>query len=158
MHSKLALNINDFVVSALQYSRKCFQSSFNTQSFYKTGQPWPSRESKWGKKRDHPILFLTGALFNSFAEDPGIFRYDKKKCRVQYTIRTTEENQGQKKNRRYKGIGYAAVHNTDPKYQIYTVNGNCNRKPLQRQFMGLNPYIDEHINQHFLPDIFKGFP
>ena len=53
---------------------------------------------------------------------------------------------------------YAAIHNTDPKFGLYTVNQYSSRRPVHRQFIGFSPKIDAHIAAHFIDKIFEGFP
>ena len=78
-----------------------------------------------------------------------------------YWIYTTEQSVPQKGKRgrktdRYKN--YAAVHNTDPKFGLYTVNQYSSRRPVHRQFIGFSPKIEDHIALHFVDMIFEGFP
>ena len=53
---------------------------------------------------------------------------------------------------------YAAIHNTDPKFGLYTVNQYSTRRPVHRQFIGFSPKTDDYIAAHFIDMIFKGFP
>ena len=53
---------------------------------------------------------------------------------------------------------YAAIHNTDPKFGLYTVNQYSTRRPVHRQFIGFSPKTDDYIAVHFIDMIFKGFP
>lgn len=75
-----------------------------------------------------------------------------------YTTEKSEPVKGKRgrKTGRYKN--YAAVHNTDPKFGLYTVNQYSSRRPVHRPFIGFSPKIDEHIASHFIDMIFKGFP
>ena len=149
LSSKLAFNMNDFITEAGKYTKECFESSFSNQMFYRSGKPWKPRTSRWGKIRKQ----LLGAIKSIENQ-----RHTRNRHRESYTIFTLEENHGQKASKKYKGKGYAAVHNTAPEFQIYHVNGRCKRKPVQRQFIGFSPYIDEYILQHFVPKILEGFP
>lgn len=157
LSSKLEFNMNNFITDAGKYTKECFESSFSNQMFYRSGKPWKPRASRWGKMRNHPILKHTGELLGSI-KNIANQRHTRNRHRESYTIFTLEENHGQKASKKYKGKGYAAVHNTAPEFQKYHINGRSKRKPVQRQFIGFSPYIDEYILQHFVPKIFEGFP
>lgn len=60
------------------------------------------------------------------------------------------------RKRKYKN--YAAVHNTDPKFGLYTVRKNSLKRPVHRQFIGHSPKLLDAINKLFVPKIFDGFP
>ena len=47
-------------------------------------------------------------------------------------------------------IYYAAIHNTDPKFGLYTVNQYSTRRPVHRQFIGFSPKTDDYIAAHFI--------
>lgn len=85
--------------------------------------------------------------------------YSRKGAR--YSIWTTEKSipikgkRGRSKNRYGH---YAAVHNTDPKFGLYTVNQHSSRRPVHRQFIGFSPKIKDYIADNFMDMIFKGFP
>lgn len=155
---KLSLNMTDFVTKAGEFTKECFESSFGSQMFYRSGKPWKPRSSRWGKVRKHPILVHTGELSGAIKGEVEKPRDTKKRHRARYSIYTLEENHGQKANKKYKGLGYAAIHNTAPEFQMYHINNKCKRKPVQRQFIGFSSYIDEYIQQHYAPIILEGFP
>lgn len=52
---------------------------------------------------------------------------------------------------------YAAIHNTDPKFGLYTVNQYSTRRPVHRQFIGFSPKTDDYIAVHFIDMILKDF-
>ena len=164
--SKLESNILNFAISAGKYSKSCFEASFTNQSFYGSGNPWAPRESRWGKKRTHPLLMETGHLLSKIEGEHSINQNKGKKANgerfkrnsASYTIFTLEESQRLAKRSSKKHIGYAAIHNTDPKLHNFYTNGARKRKPVQRQFIGISPSIESYIHANFLPIIFEGFP
>ncbi len=164
-HSVLAFNADEFVTKAGIYSLSAFRESFAMGGF--GGRKWKPRESKWGKKFQHPIMIDTGTLKDSIkgeksklGEFSRIGKRDYKR-RYRYDIWTTEVSKpikGKRGKRSTKNQTYAAVHNTDPSFGLYTVNQYSNRRPVQRQFIGHNDKILDKINEDFVPLIFKGFP
>ncbi|RHH14386.1 hypothetical protein DW228_06185 [Bacteroides fragilis] len=164
--NRLQKNMTDFVTSAGQYSKSCFQASFFNQGFYRTGQSWKPRQSKWGKRHIHPLLMETGNLFGTILGETGVpFRSGNakrhngtkiKSNRVAYTIYTKEGDKNTRKSNFSRG--YAAIHNTDPKLHNFKVNKWSNRKPVQRQFIGFNYNVDGYIYRNFVPMLFEGFP
>ncbi len=170
MASRLEYNISDFATAVGEYTKQQFQSSFERGGFC-GGPKWAPRTSKWGKKFKHPVLRDTGALERGI-KDTGT-RNSKAQGRsrsfhrnifirsAHYGIYTTEQSIYQRGKRgRKRGLykNYAAVHNTDPKYGLYTVNQYSSRRPVHRQFIGFSPTIDAHVNSHFIKMIFEGFP
>ena len=77
-----------------------------------------------------------------------------------YNIHTEEISQSGngKRGVNTHGKGYAAVHNTDPQISPFTVNQWSKKKPVQRQFIGFNDRLNNYINTHYVPIIFKGLP
>ena len=174
--SRLDFNVANFATEVGQYSKRVFKKSFDTQSF--DGKAWKPRESRWGKRFTHPILNDTGTLKDSFPivegndfasstsrKDASARRSDGKlpfkRISASYTIHTNEKSQviRGKRGAGRKSIGYAAIHNTDPRISPYTVNQYSFRKPVQRQFIGFNREIDDYVNNNLIKDVLlKGFP
>ncbi len=168
MANKLEYNVSDFTTAAGEYTKQQFQSSFERGGFC-GGQKWAPRTSKWGKKFKHPVMCDTGILSRSIKHN---FRNSKAQGRSRtmhrnifirgshYVIYTTEQSTYQRGKRgRKRGLykNYAAVHNTDPKFGLYTVNQYSSRRPVHRQFIGFSPNIEDHINS-LVDMIFEGFP
>lgn len=128
--------------------KEIFKKSFDTQSF--DGKAWKPRESRWGKRFTHPILNDTGTLKDSFPivegndfasstsrKDASARRSDGKlpfkRISASYTIHTNEKSQviRGKRGTGRKSIGYAAIHNTDPRISPYTVNQYSSRNPYK---------------------------
>lgn len=169
MPNRLERNIFDFATVAGEYAKQQFRATFSSGGFC-GGKKWAPRTSRWGKKYTHPVMNDTGALAAGIkgeasrtnvvgrrSNNTPIFR--KGAC---YRIYTTEQivpqkgKRNKKKKSRYQN--YAAVHNTDPKFNLYTVNQNSSRRPVHRQFIGFSPNIEGHIASHFVDMIFEGFP
>ena len=165
--SRLAGNTFDFATEAGQYSRRQFLASFPSGGF--CGGTWTPRTSRWGRKFTHPVMNDMGALAAGIkgeadrtdirgrrSDGSWIFRKG-----ARYSIWTTEKSipvkgkRGRSKNRYGH---YAAVHNTDPKFGLYTVNQHSARRPVHRQFIGFSPKIEDYIADNFMDMIFKGFP
>lgn len=170
MASRLEFNIADFATAAGEYTKQQFQSSFERGGFC-GGQKWAPRTSKWGRKFKHPVMCDTGALSRGIKDNGGkatniqgrstLFHKNLFRRAYSYTIYTTEQSVYQRGKRgRKRGMykNYAAVHNTDPKFGLYTVNQYSSRRPVHRQFIGFSPTIDAHVNSHFIKMIFEGFP
>ena len=168
--SRLAFNAEEFITKAGEYTTECFRQSFSQGGFYGTGSKWLPCTSKWAlrKKHIHPTLVDTGSLRNSIDGKPRKFEYSalgKREFtrRYKYEIGTNEVSaidstkRGEPKNVPYYNT-YAAFHNSDPRTTQYTVNQYSRRKPVQRQFIGFNDAIEEHIAAAFVPHIFDGFP
>lgn len=160
--SRFEVNIFDFTTIAGNYSKRFFQTSFMVGGFYGSGKSWEPRQSRWGKRKTHPILIETGTLKNSIKFESKQISHtgwtDSRK-RIfsrgsRYDIWTTEKSKRKGKNRYGH---YAAIHNTDPRYSNFKVNGHSNKKPVQRQFIGISPVLDKDI-ERFLHIIFRGFP
>lgn len=168
MASRLENNAFDFATVAGEYAKQQFQASFSSGGFC-GGEKWAPRTSRWGKKFTHPVMNDTGALaagIKGEARRVDIVGRRSNNTRIfrkgaYYWIYTTEQSVPQKGKRgrktdRYKN--YAAVHNTDPKFGLYTVNQYSSRRPVHRQFIGFSPKIEGHIASHFVDMIFEGFP
>lgn len=166
--SRLAYNASEFATTAGAFSRRFFRMSFAQGGFYASGNRWQTRTSKWGKKFTHPVMIDTGKLKESIEgvlkdKDHGslmkMHEFGFKRQYV-YEIETNEESfvEKGKRGRNRKGKGYAAIHNTDEKLTPYTVNQYSTRKPVQRQFIGFSDRLDDYINAHYVPIIFKKFP
>lgn len=166
--SRLSYNASEFTTLAGAFSRRFFQMSFAQGGFYASGNRWQARTSKWGKKFTHPTMIDTGRLKDSIKgtfkdKDHGalkkIHEFGFKRWYI-YDIETDAESYPEKgkRGRNRKGRGYAAIHNTDEKLTPYTVNQYSTRKPVQRQFIGFSNKLDDYINEHYVPIIFKKFP
>lgn len=166
-HSLLAKNAEDFVTLAGEYARSRFRTSFAEGGLYGSGNKWTPRQSKWGKKFSHPVMIDQGELKSKIKGAPGktgsysTFGKRDYRRRFRYDIWTDEQsvairNKRGKKRGRYQN--YAAVHNTDPKFCLYTVNQYSSRRPEHRQFIGHSPKLLDFINRVFAPEIFKGLP
>ena len=166
--SRLAYNASEFTTLAGAFSRRFFQMSFAQGGLYASGNRWQPRTSKWGKKFTHPTMIDTGKLKDSIKgtfndKDHGslkkIHEFGFKRWYT-YDIQTEEVSYPEKgkRGRNRKGKGYAAIHNTDERLSPYTINQFSTRKPVQRQFIGFSDRLDEYINEHYVPIIFKKFP
>lgn len=166
--SRFEMNVTDFTTVAGEYSKSFFIRSFNSGGFYGTGAKWAPRDSRWGRKFIHPLMIDTGKLSSSF-EGSGKESHigSRKNSRAKtfkrganYSISTKEITKAEKgkrgkSNNKYQN--YAAIHNTDSRFHNYTVNQYSTRKPVQRQFMGLNPRLDADVTK-FYDILFRGFP
>lgn len=166
-HSLLAFNSEEFATKAGEYALSRFRTSFSSGGFYGSGQRWRARESKWGKKFTHPVMMdqniLRGAINGAKGKGGSYSTFGKRDYRrkTQYAIWTSEQSipvAGKRGKKRGRYQSYAAVHNTDPKFGLYTVNQYSSRRPVQRQFIGHSEKLLDTINRLFTPDIFKGFP
>ena len=167
MGNKLYYNVQDFTTAVGEYSKQQFQSSFERGGFC-GGNKWPARTSKWGRKFTHPTMIDTGTLSQSIKGECGrVSEYGRLHGRsafrrsVGYDIRTTETStyiKGKRGKKHGKYKNYAAVHNTDPKFGLYTVNQYSSRRPVHRQFIGFSPTIENYVNTHLIDMIFEGFP
>lgn len=166
-HSILAKNAEDFATEAGEYALSCFRASFDQGGFYGSGTKWAPRESKWGKKFTHPIMIDQEELKSKIKGESSKFgsysAFGKRdyRRRYGYDIWTDEKSvpiKGKRGKKRGRYQNYAAVHNTDPKFGLYTVNQYSSRRPVHRQFIGHSPKVLEHINSVLTPTIFKGFP
>lgn len=168
MASKLATNVFNFTTAAGEYSRNEFQSSFSSGSFC-GGSPWAPRTSRWGRRFTHPVLRDSGTLAGSLHGEANKIDIEGRRdnrARIsrhgaKYSIWTTEKSvpvRGKRGKSKERYGHYAAVHNTDPKFGLYTVNQYSKRRPVHRQFIGFNNKIDDYIHTHFVDMIFEGFP
>lgn len=165
MGSKLAKNVVDFTTLTGDYSKQYFERAFEKQGF--NNKPWAPRKPR---KHDdgHPILKDTGELSGSFrTTNKAIDRNSKKDNGERlyhkgaiYQIFTTEENRtvAGKRSRNKHALGYAAIHNSDPKQTNFRVNKYSKQKPIQRQFIGFSPELEDYIRVNFIPIIFTDFP
>ncbi len=163
MGSLLAFNAENFATRAGEYARLCFISSFASGGFYGSAKRWAPRRSEWGRKYHHPILIDTGTLKGKIvgkksSRDSGKLNSRDFHRKYKYEIDTNELGSPIKGKRGGGYRTYAAVHNTDPKFGLYTVNQYSKRRPEHRQFIGFNDKINYVINTFFVPDIFNGFP
>ena len=163
MASRLEFNVFDFATAAGDYTKGQFAASFSSGGF--CGGKWSPRTSRWGKKFTHPVMHDTGTLARSLKSqvtrasrnNRARRTYTRTSC---YWIWTTEKSvpaRGKRGRSRERYGHYAAIHNTDPKFGLYTVNQYSTRRPVHRQFIGFSPKIDEHVSAHFIDMIFKGF-
>lgn len=166
-HSRLAFNSEEFATKAGEYALSRFRTSFDIGGFYGSGTKWRPRESKWGKKFTHPIMNDQGELKRSIKGEKSsrghynTFGARGFSRRYSYNISTNEHSRpikGKRGKRRTRSQSYAAVHNTDPRFGLYTVNQYSSRRPVQRQFIGHSDKLLDTINRLFVPEIFKGFP
>ena len=168
--------IFNFTTAAGDYAKECFKGSFDKGGFCGETKWEPRKKNKWSKRFDHPVMYdfgrlkegITGTLNdkregrwnwpgdgNKKVGPPKRF---KQKCI--YKIKTTEiaiPSDGTPKRRgsvTRKRYNYAAVHNTAPANSPFTVNQHSDRKPIQRQFIGHNQKILDHINDVILPKYF----
>lgn len=165
--SRLDYNLVNFVTEAGEYSRRFFQFSFASGGFYGRGQSWKPRTSRWGKRQPHPVLIDSGKLKESIKgenifNNKGDVKHaadDKFKSNYGYLIKTTAKSEPESGKRgRNTSSSYAAFHNTDPRISPFTINQHTKRKPVQRQFIGISEKLNNHINTHYVPRIFKHFP
>lgn len=80
---------------------------------------------------------------------------------AKYYMWTTEKSfpiKGKRGRSKERYGHYAAIHNTGPKFGMYTVNQYSARRPVHRQFIGFSPKIEDYIADNFMDMIFKGFP
>lgn len=182
--SSFSHDVFEFTTLAGRYSKNFFQESFDKQSF--NGNKWKPRESRWGKRFTHPILYDTGTLKESIYNEPqssrgynlenksetasgeigkskrkvnGKFVY--KQYYAKYAIKTHEVSRAIRGKRGFshKSKGYAAVHNTDPRISPYTVNQYSTRKPVQRQFIGFSRELDDYVNNDLIKNVLlRSFP
>ena len=177
-YSHFTGDVFEFTTLVGQYSKNFFQESFDRQSF--NGSKWKPRESRWGKRFTHPILYDTGTLEGSIRNIPqstpgynientsetigypsekskrrkdGKFVY--KKYLADYLIKTNEVSRAIRGKRGFspKSKGYAAIHNTDPRISPYTVNQYSSRKPVQRQFIGFSQELDDYVNNNLIKNV-----
>lgn len=174
--SRFEKAIFDFTTLAGEYTKKKFQSSFDSKKFIGVGSSWPPRRSKWGTNHDHPLMIHKGKLQGGIEEyqppmkhtfrdeppSPGHRRVYRKGS--YYMIYTKAKSVAKKKERGSNpnsDNSYAAIHNTDPKFGLYYVNQHAARhskkRPEHRQFIGFHPVIDNYVRE-LIPDIFEGFP
>lgn len=167
MASRLESNAFNFATVAGGYARQQFRASFAAGGF--GGTKWAPRTSRWGRKFTHPVMNDTGTLAGSIrgeAERVDIVGRRSDRTRIfrkgaRYWIYTTEKSfpvRGKRGRKTDRYRNYAAVHNTDPKFGLYTVNRYSSRRPVHRPFIGFSPEIDGHIASHFINRIFEGFP
>lgn len=170
---RLEFRLHDFATEAGAYAEDCFKSSFDKGGFC-GHSTWAPRTSKWGTRRfRHPILFDYGKLRDgikgtSDSTERGDWRWPingkggygatKNFARTyKYNIKTTEIAVPDHEKPRRRGsvtrtkYNYAAIHNTPPEITPFTVNQHSSRKPVQRQFIGHDRIMLDHINHVILP-------
>lgn len=166
-HSLLAKNAEDFATLAGEYALSRFRTSFLEGGLYGGGQKWTPRESKWGKKFTHPVMIDQGELQSKIKGERGkggsysTFGKRDYRRRFRYDVWTAEQSKpvkGKRGRKRGRNQSYAAVHNTDPKFGLYTVNQYSSRRPVQRQFIGHSRKLLDTIEKVFVPIIFREFP
>lgn len=164
--NKLYYNAQDFATAVGEYSKQQFCSSFEKGGFC-SERKWEPRTSRWGKKFTHPTMIDTGTLSKSIKGEKsstnigklrGRGPYRRSACYNIYTTEVSSAVKGKRGRKRGKYKNYAAVHNTDPKFGLYTVNQYSSRRPLHRQFIGFSPKIDDYVNAHLIDMLFEGFP
>ena len=154
MASRLEFNVFDFATAAGDYTRQQFLSSFASGGF--NGSKWAPRTSKWGKRFTHPLMNDTGTLARSIQSEAGrtdIVGRRSDRTRIfrkgaRYCMWTTEKSfpvKGKRGRSKERYGHYAAIHNTDPKFGLYTVNQYSTRRPVHRQFIGFSPKTDDYI-------------
>jgi len=130
MPNKLQYNVFDFVTLAGDYSRQQFQASFSSGGFC-GGSHWAPRTSRWGKRFTHPVMNDSGTLARSINFEnkrTNIVGRRNNRTRIfskgaYYNIYTTEKSvpvRGKRGRSRERYGHYAAVHNTDPKFGLFT--------------------------------------
>lgn len=158
----------DFTHIAGSYSKDRFKQSFEQGGFYKTGEKWPERTSRWGRKFQHPIMNHSGLLKSSI---DGVGKSNNKTIKpapgrkaefsrsINYTIEAKPESVAWPGRRGVRSNGpttYAAVHNAPASFGLYT-NQYRKSRPVRRQFMGLNKALDAEIARYY-NYIFNGLP
>lgn len=123
---------------------------------------------QWGKRFTHPLMNDTGTLARSIQSEAGrtdIVGRRSDRTRIfrkgaRYCMWTTEKSfpvKGKRGRSKERYGHYAAIHNTDPKFGLYTVNQYSTRRPVHRQFIGFSPKTDDYIAVHFIDMILKDF-
>lgn len=163
--SRLAFDAEEFTTLAGEYAADCFRQSFVEGGFYGYTRKWEPRTSAWGKRFKHPLMVDQGVLMNAIKGEKGkglhygVLGQRDFTRRYRYDIGTEESSTAvEKKRGESSNIGYAAVHNSDPRLTNYTVNQYSSRKPVQRQFMGHSELMLHYIEEELLPHVFDGFP
>lgn len=168
----------DFTATAGRFSQDRFQRSFEEGGFYGSGQKWPARTSRWGKRFTHPIMKDFGLLESSIngksqtkniTHKPAPGRESAFQRFTSYSIvaaPVTTKNQLEKeedgKKRKHRGLRrsgpttYAAVHNAPASFGFWT-NQYHKSRPVRRQFIGLNKKLDAEIARYY-NTIFNGLP
>lgn len=163
-----------FAQTAGDISKDRFRKSFEEGGFYGTGQRWPERTSRWGRRFTHPVMRDFGLLASSIKGERHTHNIKQKpapgrKAAFQqlaiYPIvaapETTDSEKGEEKSRhrgmRHSGpTTYAAVHNAPASFGFWT-NQHHKSRPVRRQFIGLNRKLDAEIARYYNM-IFNGFP
>lgn len=175
---RMSSAIYNFTTAAGDYALTCFKSSFDKGGFCGQNKWEPRKVNKWSKRFNHPVMCdferLKNGIIGDFdAKEAGRWNWPgdgnsrvgppKKgfKRHYLYKIRTTEiaiPNEGSPKRRgavNRQKYNYAAIHNTAPGISPFTVNQYSDRKPIQRQFIGHNTNVLNHINKVLLPQYFN---
>lgn len=157
----------DFTATAGRFSKDRFQRSFDEGGFYGTGQKWPARTSRWGRRFTHPVMKHSGLLQSSIDGDsstdnathkPAPGRKAAFRRKSTYTIVANPESvkwPGRRGVRKSGPTTYAAVHNAPA--GTYWSNQHRKSKAVRRQFMGLNRKLDTEIARYY-NTIFNGLP
>lgn len=157
----------DFTHLAGRFSQDRFRQSFRQGGFYGSGQPWPARTSRWGRRLTHPVLRHAGTLEQSidgslYSDNRTVKPAPGRKAAFRrsqtYTITAAPESrpwQGVRGVRRSGPTTYAAVHNAPG--GTYWSNQYRKSRAVRRQFMGTNSKLDAEIARHY-PYIFNGLP
>lgn len=171
--SRIAYRLENFITAAGDYAKTSFQGSFDKGGFCGKST-WAPRKSRWGRKFGHPVLFDSGRLKLGIEGGRetikrgsydwprnGIGRYGPTRGfrrEYKYVIRTTEEasyERGKRGTAKRSRYNYAAVHNTASRITPFRVNQYSNEKPVQRQFIGHEKDVLNHIHGLLHEMVFK---
>lgn len=166
--SHFEVQVSDFTALAGRFSQDRFRRSFDEGGFYGTGQKWPERTSRWGRRFDHPVMKHSGLLQSVINGDqvtdnvthkPAPGRKAAFRRSSSYTIVANPESVTWPGRRGVRKVGpttYAAVHNAPASFGFWT-NQYHKSHPVRRQFMGLNKKLDAEIARYYNM-IFNGLP
>ena len=158
----------DFTATAGRFSKDRFRRSFDEGGFYGTGQKWPARTSRWGRRFTHPVMKHSGLLQSVIDGDqttdnvthkPAPGRKVAFRRSSTYTIVANPESVKWPGRRGVRKVGpttYAAVHNVPASFGFWT-NQYHKSRPVRRQFMGFNKKLDAEIARYY-NTIFNGLP
>jgi hypothetical protein len=162
--------VHDFTFTAGRVSKDRFQQSFTQGGFYGSGQRWPERTSRWGRRFHHPVMNHTGLLKAAIDGDSFSDKVSRKPApgrkaafrrHTTYTLVAAPESVAMRGVRGVRKDGapttYAAVHNAPPTEFGHWSNQHRKSRPVQRQFMGLNKKLDAEIARYY-NTIFNGLP
>lgn len=160
--------VHDFTYIAGSYSKDRFQQSFSQGGFYGTGETWPERTSRWGRRFTHPVMNHSGLLKSvidgsqsseNVDHKPAPGRESAYRKTSTYTIEANPVSEAWTGRRGVRTVGpttYAAVHNAPSSFGFYT-NQHRKSRPVRRQFMGPNKKLDAEIARYY-NYIFNGLP